>query len=100
MSKVSDEEVEISFDEGKRFFLETFNEPENRTLLRKAVREVTGGRTEVRLVTVGGESKQSEKKKGQESDLKKKYRREAFEHQLIQDLLEVFKAEVVDIKLL
>jgi DNA polymerase-3 subunit gamma/tau len=99
LSKVSDKEVEISFDEGKGFFLDTFSEPDNRTLLRRAVREVTGGRTEVRLVTVGGEKKQSEKK-SQESDLKKKYRREAFEHQLIQDLLEVFKAEVIDIKLL
>ena len=100
LSKVSAEEVEIAFDEGKGFFLDTLNEPDNRTLLRRAVREETGRRTEVRLVTVGGDKKQNEKKKSRETDLKKKYRREAFEHQLIQDLLDVFKAEVVDIKLL
>ncbi len=100
LSKISPEEIEIAFDEGNGLFLDTFNEPENRTLLRRVVREETGRRTEVRLVTVGVDRKKSEKKKSQESDLKKKYRREAFEHQLIQDLLEVFKAEVVDIKLL
>jgi DNA polymerase-3 subunit gamma/tau len=98
--KVSPEEVEIAFDEGNGLFHDTFSEPDNRTLLRRVVREETGQRTEVRLVTVGGDKKQSEKKKSRETDLKKKYRREAFEHQLIQDLLEVFKAEVVDIKLL
>jgi DNA polymerase-3 subunit gamma/tau len=100
LSKISPEEIEIAFDEGNGLFLDTFNEPENRTLLRRVVREETGRRTEVRLVTVGVDRKKSEKKKSRESDLKKKYRREAFEHQLIQDLLEVFKAEVVDIKLL
>ena len=55
---------------------------------------------EVRLVALKGDGKKGGEKKTKESDLKKKHRREALDNPLVQDVLDVFQAEVIDIKVL
>jgi DNA polymerase-3 subunit gamma/tau len=100
LARQDDRELEIAFEAGNSLFLDTLNEPENLALLRRVARDVTGKKMEVRLVSLEGEAKAGQEKKKKESDLRRKHRREVLEHPLIQGMLDVFQADVVDIKVL
>jgi DNA polymerase-3 subunit gamma/tau len=100
LTKVEGEGLEITFDAGNGLFVDTLRERENLALLRRAAYEILGRKVEVRLVALELEKGQAAAKKAEETDLKKKYRREALEHPLIQGVLEVFQAQVVDVKVL
>jgi DNA polymerase-3 subunit gamma/tau len=95
-----EKELEIAFEASNTFFLDTLKETGNITLLRRAARSLTGRKMEVRLVALKADEKKGKEKKTKESDLKKKHRREALDNPLVQDVLDVFQAEVVDIKVL
>jgi DNA polymerase-3 subunit gamma/tau len=97
--KQGEKEIEIAFESGNTLFRDTLQESENLTLLRRVARKITGRKMEVRLVVRAQKEEQGEKKK-RETDLKKRHRREAIDHPLIQDVLDVFKAEVIDIKVM
>jgi len=100
VSQVQTRRLEIVFEESNGLFIDTLKETENLALLRRAAQEVLGRKVEVRLVVEEGGRGGGEAKKVRESDLKKKYRREAIEHPLIQGILEVFQAQVIDVKVL
>jgi DNA polymerase-3 subunit gamma/tau len=100
LARQGETELEIAFDAGSTFFLDTLKETENLTLLRRVARALTGRKMDVRLVAVKAGEKKGGEKKTKESDLKKKHRREALDNPLVQDVLDVFQAEVIDIKVL
>jgi len=100
LARQDDRELQIAFEAGNGLFLDTLTEPENLALLRRVARDVTGKKMEVRLVSLAGDAKAGAEKKKKESDLRKKHRREVLEHPLIQGMLDVFQADVVDIKVL
>ena len=100
LARQGETELEIAFEAGNTFFLDTLKETENLSLLRRAARSLTGRKMDVRLVALQANEKKGKEKKTKESDLKKKHRREALDNSLVQDVLDVFQAEVVDIKVL
>ncbi len=97
---VGEGELVIAFEEGNSFFADTLGETENLALLRRVASEMLGRKVEVRLACGEGRPAGESAKKTQETDQKKKYRREALEHPLVQGVMEVFQAQVVDVKVL
>jgi DNA polymerase-3 subunit gamma/tau len=97
--RAGDGVVEIGFSPQDQFFLETMREIENLTFLRKVAREVLGGRAEVRLVTAeDGEAAAAEAARPRDTDLKKKLRHEALDHPTLGWAVELFQAQVMDVK--
>jgi hypothetical protein len=92
--------LEIGFSPQDGLFLDTAREPENLVFLRAVARELLGGRTEVRLVTLDGEVPAlAAEEKTRETDRHRKLRHEALEHPALGWAVEILQAQVVDVKL-
>ena len=92
---------EIGFSAQDSFFLETAREAQNLTLLRTAARELLGGRTELRLVTIAGESGTSAAAANapRETDMHRKQRHEALNAPATGWAAEILQAQIVEVKI-
>jgi DNA polymerase-3 subunit gamma/tau len=99
--KAADGVFEIGFASQDSFFLETAREAQNITLLRTAARELLGGRTEVRLVTIAGEDGESAAAAAapRETDMQRKQRHEALNAPATGWAAEILQAQIVEVKI-
>ena len=98
--KAADGVLEIGFASQDSFFLETAREAQNITLLRTVARELLGGRTEVRLVTIAGEDGESAAAATapRETDMQRKQRHEALNAPATGWAAEILQAQIVEVK--
>jgi len=99
--KAADGVFEIGFAAQDNFFLETAREAQNITLLRTVARELLGGRTEVRLVTIAGDTGESAAAilAPRETDMHRKQRHEALNAPATGWAAEILQAQVVEVKI-
>jgi DNA polymerase-3 subunit gamma/tau len=99
--KAADGVFEIGFASQDSFFLETAREAQNITLLRTVARELLGGRTEVRLVTIAGEDGESAAAAAapRETDMQRKQRHEALNAPSTGWAAEILQAQIVEVKI-
>jgi DNA polymerase-3 subunit gamma/tau len=99
--KAADGLLEIGFAAQDGFFLETAREAQNIALLRTVSRELLGGRTEVRLVTIEGDGGEgaAEARTPRETDMHRKHRHEALNAPATGWAAEILQAQVVEVKL-
>jgi DNA polymerase-3 subunit gamma/tau len=99
--KAADGVFEIGFAAQDSFFLETAREAQNITFLRTAARELLGGRTELRLVTVAGEDGESAAAATtpRETDMHRKQRHEALNAPATGWAAEILQAQIVEVKI-
>jgi hypothetical protein len=91
--------LEIGFASQDGFFLDTARETENIAYLRLVARELLGGRTEVRLVTIESDGPAAESRAARETDRHRKLRHEALDAPALGWAVEILQAQVVEVKL-
>lgn len=90
--------LELGFAPEERFFLDTAREPENLAFLRAAARELFGDAAEVRLsVLAAGEAGEAPEPP-RDTDLTKRRRHEALDHEAVRWAMELFEARVTDVR--
>jgi DNA polymerase-3 subunit gamma/tau len=97
--KVGEGVLEIGFASQDGFFLDTARETQNITYLRTVARELLGGRTEVRLVTIESAAPAPESGAARETDRHRNLRHEALDAPALGWAVEILQAQVVDVKL-
>jgi len=99
--KAEDGVFEIGFEAQDSFFLETAREAQNITFLRAVARELLGGRTEVRLVTIAGTdgAPTADVHAPRETDMQRKQRHEALNAPATGWAAEILQAQIVEVKI-
>jgi len=99
--KATDGVLEIGFASQDSFFLETARETQNIIFLRAVARELLGGRTEVRLVTIAGEDGEpaADAHALRETDMHRKQRHEALNAPATGWAAEILQAQIVEVKI-
>jgi DNA polymerase-3 subunit gamma/tau len=98
--KAADGVLEIGFSPQDTFFLETARETQNLVVLRTAARELLGGRAEVRLVTLAGDTAAPAAAAApRETDEHRKHRHEALNAPSTGWATEILQAQIIEVKI-
>jgi DNA polymerase-3 subunit gamma/tau len=100
--KAGDGVFEIGFAPEDGYFLETAREPLNLAYLRTVARDLLGGSTELRLVTLAGDTagdSPADLRAPRETDLQRRHRQEALNAPALGWATEILQAQVVEVKL-
>ncbi len=96
-----DKGLVIGFTKANRFFLESAQEKHHLSILNEVAGRVFGNSFRVRLELVEGESGEEPPAGGRkDTDLAKKKREEALKNPLVQEIIDAFGGQVLEVKIL
>lgn len=98
-----EQDMVIGFDRENRFFYESAQENNHPAVLKEVGADFFGDGFRVRLQLIeedGGEEKMAADRSPQQTDLMKKKRREALKSPLVQEIIDKFGGQVLDVKIL
>lgn len=96
---LTDTELIINLNNHSSMFIESINETENKKILKKKVKEYFNKAMDVKITTLPKDEILSENLKREgDSDKNRRLRKEALEKPIVQEALEMFKGEIINIK--